>query len=126
LSPGANWLALHYGSQPWNTNDQFDTSAGNPEIRAVLWRNSKIQDLGTLGGTASLAGGTFAGVTRALLCSTLATAVRPTGFRSIRRQQNQTVTMRPWYARFAACAADQPLQDEGRRFESASTHQIKL
>jgi hypothetical protein len=30
-----------------------------------------------------------------LLCSTLATAVRPTGFRSIRRQQNQTVTTRP-------------------------------
>ena len=118
----ASWLALRYGSQAMEHERQFDPSTGNPEIRAVLWRNGKIQDLGTLDGTASLAGGTFAGVTRALLCSTLATAVRPTGFRSTRRQQNQTVAMRPCSRDSRHIAQAQPLQGECRRFDPVSTH----
>jgi integrase len=42
--------------------------------------------------------GTFAGLSCALLCSTIATAVQPTGFGSIRRQQNQKVATRPHFA----------------------------
>ncbi len=37
-------------------NGKADPTTGNPEIRAVLWKNGNIQDLGTLGGTASFAG----------------------------------------------------------------------
>src|SRR5215831_9342707 len=35
--------------------NQADPTTGNPEYHAVLWQDDKIQDLGTLGGTASLA-----------------------------------------------------------------------
>jgi probable HAF family extracellular repeat protein len=37
-------------------NSQVDPASGNPEFHAVLWENGRIQDLGTLGGTASFAG----------------------------------------------------------------------
>ena len=38
-------------------NGAFDPNIGTPEFRAVLWRNSTINDLGTRGGTSSLGTG---------------------------------------------------------------------
>jgi hypothetical protein len=55
----------------------------------------RVHECATCGPKTAKSCGTFAGLSCALPCSTLATAVRPTGFRSIRRQQNQTVTIRP-------------------------------
>jgi probable HAF family extracellular repeat protein len=53
LAEGINQPGLIAGV---SENDKFDPATGNPEIRAVLWKNGDIQDLGTLGGTASFAG----------------------------------------------------------------------
>lgn len=49
---GINELGLVYGQAQ---NGKIDRSTGFPEAHAVLWVNRKIRDLGTLGGSQSIA-----------------------------------------------------------------------
>lgn len=60
LPNGASSAAFWINDRGWITgnseNGQTDPSLpGLPEVRAVLWRNGSIEDLGTLGGSSSFA-----------------------------------------------------------------------
>ena len=61
LPGGSNSCTQWINSQGWvaggSENGQFDPFTGYPQVRAVLWKNGKIRDLGTLGGTESVAYG---------------------------------------------------------------------
>ena len=59
--PGGNnssfpgWINDRGDSVGISTNNLYDPLTGYPEFRAVLWKDGKIFDLGTLGGNVSLA-----------------------------------------------------------------------